>query len=186
VKGQGTRALVALVASSLLCPALGCSKESDAPKTKTMTMGTRTLPAPVPTPTAGADPNAEGLVVEGAPSHATIGPSDAGPLYYTVKIRRDAAVEKEDPDLAIMAAGRAAGARCFTGITDGSQSRSATIQVTVLPSGTVNRSEVSSGSTKEAWILSCLENVGSGLHFSDKPTGDIRTYSIGVSVTLTH
>lgn len=161
---------------SLAC-ALGCSK-ADADKPRVRSLGGRAAPAPPP---LSADETSE------TPStHAEIVRVDAAPFTYTVKSAPDVAAPPVDPDLAVIAAARATAARCFTGITDGSLSRTASIQVTVLPSGSVNRSEVSSGSTTEPWILTCLEDVGSGLRFADKPAADIRTYSIGVTVTLTH
>jgi hypothetical protein len=142
-------------------------------------LGGRPIPVPPPVVT-DETPEAPG-------THAEIVRIDAAPIYYTVKTSSpDVAAPPVDPDLAVIASGRVAAARCFTGITDGSLSRSASIHVTVLPSGTVNRSEVSSGSTTEPWILTCLEDVGSGLRFADKPAADIRGYSIGVTVSLTH
>jgi hypothetical protein len=112
--------------------------------------------------------------------------SDAGPITYTVTLKPDSAPPKVDPDLAILGAARSMGAACFTSIRDGSPTRSATIHVTVLPTGTVSRSEVSSNSTTEAWVLSCLESVGKNLHFADRPAGDLRTYDVDVTVVRNH
>jgi hypothetical protein len=180
------RALLLALASLTVLSSSACSKDADESKApKVRTLGARAVPVPPPPATA---PPREDDTTEAPPpaEHVVIGPSDAGPLYYTVKLHPDASTPAVDPDLAVIASARTAGAACFTGITDGSRSRSATIQVTVLPSGSVNRSEVSSGSTREAWVLSCLEGVGNGLHFADKPAADIRTYFIGVTVTLDH
>jgi hypothetical protein len=150
-------------------------------------LGARAVPLQA-APTQAVDPNAEVTDPPPPVKHLEIRTEEAGPpLMYTVTIRPDAApAPKENPDLAVVAAGRASAAGCFTGISDGSNSRSASIRVTVLPSGTVNRSEVSSGNTTEPGILSCLEGVGDGLHFSDRPAADIRTYSIDVTVTRAH
>jgi len=184
VRLSGTRAAVALLALlALLAPVLltcvaGCSKDDADQPHRVKSLGGRPIPVPPPVVT-DETPEAPG-------THAEIVRIDAAPIYYTVKSSRDVAAPPVDPDLAVIASGRLAAARCFTGITDGSLSRSASIHVTVLPSGTVNRSEVSSDSTTEPWILTCLEDVGSGLHFADKPAADIRGYSIGVTVTLTH
>jgi hypothetical protein len=184
VSSPRARALVALAGLTLVSSS-ACSKDGDDSKRHVVrTLGARPIPLRAPPPVAS--PTDDTTEAPAPAEHVVIGPSDAAPLYYTVTTHRDANAPAVDPDLAVIAGARTAGAACFTGITDGSRSRSATIQVTVLPSGTVNRSEVSSGSTKEAWVLSCLEGVGNGLHFADKPAADIRTYFIGVTVTLDH
>jgi hypothetical protein len=190
---NAARASLLCTAAALLALAAGasCSRDDpagDKPRTTVMVGGGRTAPPPPPAPVVQASPAAtEQLVDDRKPApHVMISSSDAGPLTYTVTTRRDAAPPPVDPDLAVIASGRASAAACFTGIRDGSPSRSASIHVTVLPSGTVNHSEVSSANTAEPWVVSCLESVGNGLHFADKPASDIRTFSIDVTVTRTH
>jgi len=176
-----------LVAVLVLAPLCHCSKDDGAPSVrKTRTLGVQAGHAAA-SPAPAAPSEAVERPTEPAPNeHVVIEAPDSSTISFTVKVKVDGAARKEDPDLAVVAAGRAAGAACFTNITDGSPSRSATIHLTVLPSGTVNRSEVTSAGTTEAWILTCLEGVGNGLHFSDRPAADIRTYSIDVTVTLAH
>jgi len=180
---------VALVAA-FVSVAAACSKPSADPNKPlpVRSLGGRIEPRPVtapqPAPTAASDedpqPRAE------VQPHAIIGNNaDAAPLTYEVKTRVDSG-PKEDPDLAVVETGRRAASSCFTGISDGSESRTASILVHVLPSGSVSRSEVSAETTQEPWVLSCLENVGPGLHFADKPNADIRTFSISVSVSRSH
>jgi len=112
--------------------------------------------------------------------------ADGGPSFaYTVNIRKEGGTAP-DPDAVTIETGRKAAGACFTGITDGSRARSATIRLFVLPSGTVNRSEVSAPGTTEPWVLSCLDGVGGGLHFSDKPKADIRNFIVSAMVTLGH
>jgi hypothetical protein len=76
---------------------------------------------------------------------------------------------------------------CFNGIANGPPTMSASIRVTVVPSGMVTRS-AATATTSDPAVISCLEGVGDGLHFSDKsdkPTADIRTYSIDIVVNRT-
>jgi hypothetical protein len=167
---------------------VGCSKDAPdgtAARTVKVLGGGRTIPVASASPETEEPSPGAGEVLPPEP-HVTISTRDANALFYTVKKTQAAASARaEDPDLAVIASGRVSAAACFTGITDNSASRSASIHVTVLPSGTVNRSEVSTGTT-EPWIVSCLEGVGNGLHFSDKPSADIRTYSIDVTVLRSH
>jgi hypothetical protein len=120
-------------------------------------------------------------------THADIRPGDAA-VTYTVGSK--VTVEtKEDPDMVVIREARKAAGDCFTGISDGSSVRMASIHVIVLPSGTVSRTEVNAPTTSEAWILSCLEGVGSGLHFSDKadkPGAELRNYTVSVIATRAH
>jgi hypothetical protein len=164
-----------------------CSKDEPKPK-ETRILGGRgvqpAMPAPAPTEEPAPD-NGSTPPTQVDPDHVLFQTNpDAGPNYVTVTKRVDAASIAPDPDLAVIEQGRKAAGACFTGITDGSYSRSATIHLIVLPTGTVNRSEVSAPGTSEPWILSCLDGVGSGLHFSEKPKADIRNFYVGATVTL--
>jgi hypothetical protein len=182
-----TRARAALLCALLAASA--CSKDSNGNKPQVVRMmgNQRSVPPPSPdstdTPEGPTDPPP-------APTHVEITSQHQAPaMHLTQVIRLEAGVEKVDPDVAVLDAARASGAGCFTGITDGSAFRSAVIKVTVLPTGSVSKSEVSSPNTTEADILSCLESVGEGLRFSekpDRPAVDLRTYAISVSVTRTH
>ncbi len=188
-RARQTGALV-LVAATML--ALGCSNEEAATKkAEPRTLGARPplhpgIPQPAPAAPADTDDTEGTPPAPTAAPHVMIGYSDAGPLTTMVTIRRDGGAAKSDPDMDVIVSGRSAAAACFTGIKDGSASRSAHIHVIVLPTGSVSRTEVSAGGTTEPWILSCLEGVGDGLHFSEKPRADIRNFSIDVTVTRAH
>jgi hypothetical protein len=192
---KGTRvAFGALMTLAIATGALsGCSKgdsaASSGPKVHDMGGG-RSRPTAVAAttdPAANTNPDESHPRSADPPGHVDIATMDAAPQYYTVTTKREGgAAQQVDPDLAIIAAAKASAASCFTGISDGSNSRSATIQVTVVPSGSVTRSDVSSPNTAEPGILSCLQSVADGLHFADKPNADIRAYSINVVVTRSH
>lgn len=176
-------------ATALLAITLSGVASCDAPKSEATKNGPRILGHGRSLPSATPEPAGDGIQTtnEVLPpaAHSAFETMAAGPVYYTRKVGLDAATKPVDPDLAVVEAGKSAAAACFTGITDSSVSRSAVIHLTVLPSGTVNRSEVST-SSPEPWITTCLEGVGNGLHFSDKPAADIRAYSIDVTVRRTH
>ncbi len=182
-------AAVAVLPACLLLAS--CSRD-DAPggAQKVIILGGRPGPR-APTASDAATPPSEPPSSEGdpapprAPTHVAFATVDAAPFTYGVKVKADAQ-PAEDPDLAVVVAGRASASGCFTGITDGSTVRSASIHVTVIPSGSVTRVEVSAPSTSEPWILSCLEGVGNGLRFADKPKADIRSFAIDVTVGRAH
>jgi len=162
---------------------VGCWKDDAESAPKVRTLGVRppvSRPAEPPPADDTAEPAPKAL------NHVDIEPTVSPPVTYTVTVHTDAGPKAPDPDVAVVEAARAAASQCFTGISDGTTSRFATIHVIVLPSGSVSRTEVSASTTHEDWILSCLDGVGSGLHFSDKPKADIRNFSISVSVSLAH
>jgi len=174
---RGTRA-VAVTCALLL---VACSNNDEARKKGPPGVLGARPPRPVAPPPNPDDPEPAPVLPT---THADIRPPDAA-VTYTVGSK--VTVEtKEDPDMAVIRDARKAAGDCFTGISDGTSVRNATIHVVVLPSGTVNRSEVNAPGTSESWILSCLDGVGSGLHFSDKPKADIRNYTISVTATRAH
>ncbi len=123
-----------------------------------------------------------------AATHVAIEPIVEPPVMYNVKVKVDAA-PKVDPDQVVVANAQKAAGECFTGISDGTTTRFASIHVLVLPSGTVSRAEVSAPTTHEDSILGCLQGVGDGLRFSDKPDKpglDLRNFTISVSVSRAH
>jgi len=185
VRGPRAGAAFALVALASLGLAGGCSRtDTEAAKpNRVKVMGERLLPATAAPP---AEESPEGTPKEPPAEHVQAATVEAGPVYYTVTTKQEAGTTGPDPDLAVLAAARMSGVSCFTGIREGAGTRYATVTVTVLPSGSVSRAEASSGDTQEDWVLSCLEGVGNGLHFSDKPKADIRTFSFVVSVTRAH
>jgi len=184
ITGASPAAIVrAALIGVALCVA-GCSKDDDATKMKpARALGARPgAPAPAQ-PVEPSPDEPTGGSPSTAAAHVAIETTDAAPVTYTVTTRREAGVAAPDPDVAVIEAARESAARCFTGISNGAQSRSASIRVVVLPSGSVNRTEVSAPTTQESWILSCLEGVGSGLRFSEKPKADIRNFTVSVTVT---
>jgi hypothetical protein len=165
----------------------GCSKDDPANAApKVRSLGPRTPPPERPT---GAADNAANAPTDRPPSpdeHVTITTTEQPIVTYTVKIRVDGGAAKADPDQQVIDAARASMGSCFTNITNGNTNRFASIHVVVVPSGSVNRTEVSAPGTTEPWILSCLEGVGDGLRFSDKPNADIRNFTISVSASRAH
>lgn len=120
---------------------------------------------------------------------------DGAPLSYTVREVVETSVVHVDPDQGVLEEARAAGASCFSGLTEGPDVRSAFIRVTVVPSGSVSRTEV--GGPTEPDVLDCLRRVGDGLHFSEEGaksdnggthngSESIRSFSIDITLTLAH
>jgi hypothetical protein len=113
-------------------------------------------------------------------------------LSYTVREVVETSVVHVDPDQGVLAEARVAGATCFSGLTEGPDVRSAVIRVTVVPSGSVSRTEVEGPSEPD--VLDCLRRVGNGLHFSDEAENkenhsgseSIRSFSIDITLTLAH
>jgi hypothetical protein len=177
-----------------LCGVLpACSKSSDSAQRSPSSA--RVLPGAAPMQPEDPAGFAPGDLPR-APGHDPI-VWDGAPLAYTVTQTLEAAAPTVDPDLAVVEAARASASECFGGLTSGPDVRSAVINVTVVPSGSVSRSEVSS----DPDVADCLRRVGEGLHFSEKddrpgPAGSrgggdnggagIRSFSIAVSVTRNH
>lgn len=177
--------------------ALSCSKSAG--DSKAASTSTRVLPGSYPAP-ASNDPVDPGAI------HRSRDPFertdyDAAPLTYTViEIIEASAAVHTDPDEAVMEAARSAGAACFSALQGGPDVRSATVHVTVVPTGSVSRTEV--GGVSEPEVLDCLRRIGDGLHFSsgqgqsqngrpssednDSTSETIRSFSIDVSVSRAH
>jgi hypothetical protein len=176
-----------LRAAAMVLMAVACSKP-DVPREMTST-SPRIIPGfGVPVPAASADPAAPAAEV------AAIRPRDpveydGAPLSYTVtETFEAAAVPTVDPDQAIVQAARVSASTCFTAVQDGPDVQSATLEVTVVPSGQVTRTSVSA-QTRVREVLDCLTRVGDGLHFSsreDSKSEGIRSFSINVTVVRAH
>jgi hypothetical protein len=168
---RGTAAVLAL---GLLA---GCSRRSGGHE-QTFS-STRVIPGQPPV--AAGDPGAAAV------PHDTV-EYDGAPLVYTVTQTLEAsAAPRPDPDQGVVEQARVTAAGCFTGLAEGPEVRSASLQVTVVPTGTVSRTEVSA----DPDVTDCLRRVGDGLHFSDRSTGDslgggLRSFSIDVSVRRGH
>jgi len=177
---------VAIVSAA--CGALLACSKSNETTPATQRIDLRMLPGgPAAT---GPDP-AQAATPTNAPGHDNI---DYGaPLTYTFNVAVEAgAPPRIDPDVVVVQTARASAAQCFAGLT-GPDVRSAVIQVTVVPTGSVSRTEVSS----DPDVADCLRRVGDGLHFSSKDEkrgaggtdnggAGIRSFSIDVSVTHNH
>jgi hypothetical protein len=178
---------VAIVSAA--CGALlACSKSNE------------TTPAPKPIDLrmlpGGPAPVAQDPAQAGTPPNAPARDYfeyDGAPLTYMVTVAVEAGAPKVDPDVVVVQAAKASAAECFAGLTGGPDVRSAVIQVTVVPTGSVSRTEVSS----DPDVADCLRRVGDGLHFSSKDEkrgaggtdnggAGIRSFSIDVSVTRNH
>jgi hypothetical protein len=181
---EGRRGRVAI--ASALCAALvACSKSNEPTPTGSLRMmpGAPAPPPPEDTATAAPKPF--------VPTHDPI-EYDGAPLTYIATVTLEGSAAKVDPDLAIVEAARASASSCFAGL-GGPDVRSAVIRVTVVPGGSVSRTEVSS----DPDVADCLRRVGDGLHFSaqdekpgkggtDNGGAGIRSFSIDVSVTRNH
>jgi hypothetical protein len=163
---------------ALCCALLACSKSSGDGQPRVMS-DLRVLPGPGPVP---PDPGEGGTR---PPSHDPVEYDGALTAYTVTQTFEASAAPPVDPDLAIVQAARATASECFSGLTGGPDVRSAVIRVTVVPGGSVSRTEVSS----DPDALDCLRRVGDGLHFSakdDNGGGGIRSFSIDVSVSRNH
>ena len=134
--------------------------------------------------------------------------ADSGPRTYTRTQRIETTIPV-DPDQAILSAAHMRAASCYDGKIVSNVPRSATITVTVIPTGKVTRAEVRSTDTTEPDVLACLKALGEGLVFTErfeqpqkrntadtnggqKPPvpssngGGLRTYAIDVAVVPGH
>jgi hypothetical protein len=177
----------------LIGAALGCSKSSGESSAIT-TNGTRIVLGvdPTPGPSAGTSPTGPKTTRPDPVEY------DGAPLVYTSTETVDSSVTHVDPNVSIIQGAQAAGANCFAGLQGGAEERSASIQVTVVPSGSVSRTEVSGASEPE--VADCLRRVGGSLHFNpndgsqapaggpmeDNQRGSIRSFSIDIRVARGH
>jgi hypothetical protein len=132
-----------------------------------------------------------------APSHITIdremlleAGTGPGPRILTRTITQQNAV---DPDQAILDDAHMRAARCYDGFIFNAAPRTATIDVTVIPTGSVTHAEVRSTDTREPQVLACLKALGEGLRFTERlgtnagnRGGGLRTYAIDVAVVPAH
>jgi hypothetical protein len=179
MRGRWAGALVALGLT------VACSREEARQSTSV-----RVLPGSGP----GASLPAAPAEVDAAPRvSATIElpriEPDGPDYYYQVTEVVEAAAPPVDPNLAVLQAARASAGGCFAGLSGGPEVRSAVIRVTVVPGGTVSRTEVFPADPD---VVDCLRRVGDGLHFSAldekkiSPGGGVRSFSINVSVARPH
>ena len=95
-----------------------------------------------------------------------------------------------DPDRAVLDDAHMRAARCYDGFIFDAVTRTATIDVTVIPTGTVTHAEVRPGNTSAPEVLDCLRGLGQSLVYSDRTRdnggGALRTYAIDEAVVPNH
>ena len=96
------------------------------------------------------------------------------------------AAKPVNPDDAIVERTRVAAGGCFSSLSANAAgaplARSAHLVLTVIPTGTVSRADVSSGDTTDTQVLDCIQARGQSTVFSDNDGGPLRTYAIDVQV----
>lgn len=139
---------------------------------------------------AGPVPSAASL-----PSHEPIDPAAAdaahlAPVTLVSTRVGEGGTKVSDPDEPILDDARTRAARCFTGLrAGGPRTRTATVALTVIPTGTVSRAEVRSADTAEPFVIDCLRRLGQDLRLAELPSrmadggsAGLRTYAIEVTV----
>jgi hypothetical protein len=177
---------------ALLAALAACSKSSGDPQPLNLSKnGTRVVPgAPAVRPQAAESPTQDPF----AEDAGVFDPGTPGqPLVTQVTERIDATAFRVDPDDAVVQAARASGGSCYAGLQEGPEVRGATLSVTVVPGGSVSRTEVFGES--DPGVVDCLRRVGDGLHFSSKDdapsakenaAASIRSFSIDIRVARAH
>jgi hypothetical protein len=91
-----------------------------------------------------------------------------------------------NPDDAILASARYTLGRCFSALRAGPgagpPTLDAKVQVSVVETGSVFRSEVLSSDVNDPAVLECLRRSADGVRFSDNDGGPLRTYTIDVAL----
>ncbi len=188
---RGAWARVAATALVVAMASGACSKP-DRPHIST---SARILPGggmPAPPSTPPVDPD---LSASPTSPHRESIEYDGAPLSYIVTETFEASVTTVDPDDAIVQAARAFASRCLVSVQGGPDVLSAVLEVSVVPSGRVSRTAVTSQVTAPE-VLDCLVRTGNGLRFSSREgsqsdAGDstaegIRSFSIDVTVARSH
>jgi hypothetical protein len=195
----GLFALVVASASAGGC-VTGCEKQEPPREVK---IEPRYATSPVP-PAIGASRGASDAAAENPGSNAIAAGASSGPSAFDLALlaadasflrrtvvtqfRIDAAAP--DPDRQILDDAHMRAARCYDGAIFGpSGPRTATVDVTVIPTGKVTRAEVRSPDTREPEVLACLKSLGERLVFTERigdGGGALRTYAIDVSVVPAH
>jgi hypothetical protein len=142
----------------------------------------RAAPTAAPSAEEPSSPRLSDLEDAAAPAEQPAAPAPAP----------TATAKPEDPDQPVLQSARVAASQCLTSAPVTASSRSAHLTVTVIPTGSVTRAEVTSSDTTEPDVLACIKSVGQGLRFAaaDGKTpgvtaaaGSLRTYAIDVMVT---
>jgi hypothetical protein len=181
-----TRLAGAIAIASACTLFTACSRDSEDAKPRTVTFdpsaarrayldGSAATPAVANAQNSRPDP--------GWPSTADAGSRQTFQVMLTKSVTTEAGAPKRvNPDDAILERARVAAGGCFRSIPGYVPQRSAHIALTVIPSGTVSRADVSSPDTTDEGVLGCIQQQALGTHFSDNADGPLRTYAIDVQV----
>jgi hypothetical protein len=88
-----------------------------------------------------------------------------------------------NPDDGVLERTRLAAGSCFQTLAADIPVRTAHVTMTVIPSGTVSRAEVTSPDTTNDGVLGCVRQQALSAVFSDNGNGPLRSYAIDVRVT---
>lgn len=181
MRGAGSVRLFGFLFAGALVP--GCSREDEKPKTIDLTPGfARFATAPEGGPRSAPPP------VKDEPWPGDVDASLPRPfqINLTRTVVREAGPAPANPDDAILERTRVAAGACYAALPDqaryGAPERSAHIVLTVIPTGTVSRAEVTSGDTTDEGVLDCMRRQALATSFSDTAGGPLRTYAIDVRV----
>ena len=200
------RASIAVLVALAMADA-ACSREKKEPVV--VVEGPRTgIKAPAPATADSEEPVARPSI----PLYTTTLPSPDAAHPMVMVTRKGAGSEgtdgaAPDPDLLIVDAARTQAAGCFArlpphAVGQAPQTRTASLAVTVVPTGRVTRTQVQAsgpqGGAAEPELSDCLRRVGDGLTFTSKEApnpagkstsalgGDLRSFTIDVTVSSKH
>ncbi len=186
-------ALVAIAFALAVECAGACTRSEDTKPVHTYDLPVRPGPQPVGVsaapveagePAARRGPPAEETGEERSPTESAPVAAPASGASAAKPAPTTAPSAKANPDDAVLEKTRVACGRCFSSLPAqaGAADRSAHVSLTVVPTGTVSRAEVSSGDTTEAFVLDCVQQAAESAVFSDNGNGPLRSYAIDVRV----
>lgn len=187
---RGRAHALAAIAFAMVCAcACACSKSEENKPVHTYDLRVRPGPQPVGVsaePLEAGEPVARQLPTaeETSPSETTPVAARATAAPAAKPAPTTAPSAKTNQDDAVLESTRVACGRCFSSLPAqaGAADRSAHVSLTVVPTGTVSRAEVTSGDTTEAFVLDCLQQAAESAVFSDNGNGPLRSYAIDVRV----
>jgi hypothetical protein len=178
---MGRRFAVPLLLAAALSAA--CSKDDEAKPVHTFNLAPRSAPQVGPgVSTEGRDAGI--LSFSDLPEAPDAASAPTPPPVAAPTTAPAAAAPKANPDDPILERTRAACGQCFASLPAraGAPDRTAHVTVTVIPTGTVTRADVSSPDTTEPSVLDCIQSTAQSATFSDNGGGPLRTYAIDVRV----
>jgi hypothetical protein len=186
-------AAIALVLAVECACACACTKSEENKPVHTYDLPVRPGPQPVGVsaapveagePVARGVPPAEETTDDRSPTETAALTAPATAASAAKPAPTTAPSAKANPDDAVLEKTRVACGRCFSSLPAqaGAADRSAHVSLTVVPTGTVSRADVSSGDTTEAFVLDCVQQAAESAVFSDNGNGPLRSYAIDVRV----